>query len=51
MREGLRVLGSQRALATAEAVAEETGTKVVYPRYCYVSDFPMESGDGGFIFP
>lgn len=49
--EGLGVLGSQRVLAGAEAVAEEIGTKIVYSMYCYVSDFPMESGDGGFIFP
>lgn len=37
-------------LASAEAVAEEIHTEIVYPRYCYVFDFPMESGDGGFRF-
>lgn len=49
--KGLCVLGSQRVLASAKGVAEERGTEIVCPRYCYVFDFHVESGDGAFIFP
>lgn len=45
------VRGFQRALASAEAVAEETGMEIVGPRCCHVFCFPMEGGDGELLLP
>lgn len=45
------VRGFQRALASAEAVAEEIGMEIVGPRCCHVFCFPMEGGDGELLLP
>ena len=51
MCEGLRVLGSRRVRASAEAMAQEIVSKIVYPKHCCVFDFPVDSEGGGFTFP
>lgn len=51
MCERLRVRGFQRALASAEAVAEEIGTEIVGPRCCHVFGFLLENGGGGLLVP